>query len=192
MGTFMFASMVSRATLNEISSLLDIEITLIHPKDDSDFFEKAIAKATTSPNNAFVFHGDDNITNGYAAIFGVTGSPIALIQVSIDQRLLKKGQQIANSYFTTLTFAVILLSLLGYYVLHKKILLRLGLLMDQISHKENSAIEKTSPIAITGNDEIHELSVCINRLIEKNEHSKQTIIKKSEEIAKNEAFLTRF
>ncbi len=60
--------------------------------------------------------------------------------------------------------------------------------MNQISQRED--LPNQPPHFIKGSDEIHELSVCINGMLERIEQSKQAIIAKSEEVGRTKFFST--
>jgi len=186
MGSMMFARPVSAATLEELSSLLGARISFLWPDDQKEVYDSVIA----SQNQTLVSHGDANSSHGFSSIAGVTGKPIVLLEVSTSRLFSQEGKKIVNFYFGVAVSAVLLLSLSGYYVLHKKVLKRLDSLMQQISMRESSS-EETSPIVVEGNDEIHDLSGRINSMLERLEQRKQAIIAKSEEVAGNEEFLNQ-
>lgn len=185
MGTILFTKVVSKTMLSDISSLLGAK-TLIYPVTDKDVY----AKVMKSKDQVFVSHGDENIPEGFGTIIDIEKKPVALVKVSTSSIFSQEGQRIVTFYFMVITLAILFISLIGYFILHKKVLRRLDSLMDQISQRENST-QETSPILIKGNDEIHSLSVCINTMLERIEHSKQAIIAKSEEVGRNEAFLNQ-
>ena len=186
MGTIMFVRVVSQAILNEISSYLDSDIALVPLNEKRDLWVKAMK----SENQMFISHGNENKSEGFGIIHDPKGTPSALMKVVTNPTFSQHGQNIIDSFFTVFTFAIFLFSLFGYFVLHKKILKRLESLMHQISQRE-AFPEKASPIFIKGNDEIHNLSICINGMLERIEQSKQAIVSKSEEVGNNERFLNQ-
>ena len=184
-GTLLFTRVVSEAMLSDISSLLGAK-TLVYPVNEKEVYTKVMK----SQDQMFVSHENENISEGFGTIIGIERNPVALIKVSTNRVFSQEGQRIVTFYFMVISLAILSISLIGYLILHKKVLRRLDSLMDQISQRENS-IQKTSPILIKGNDEIHSLSVRINTMLERIDYSKQAIIAKSEEVGRNEAFLNQ-
>ena len=177
MGALTFARRVSETMLSEISSLLDADTFLVDPMEEKDIS----AKAVHAEDKVFISHGDADTSTGFGAILDVRGAPVALIKVSNNRLFSKEGQKITNSFFTVITLTILMFSLFGYYLLHKKVLQRLDSLMQQISQRENSSRE-TTPICINGKDEIHDLGISINNMLARIEHSRQAILAKSEEL----------
>ena len=206
MGTILFTRIVSEAILKEISSLLGADIFL-EPLEDQ---QRAFARVMISRDKMVVLDQDENtadgvvsilgirhlaspaqiIADGVVSILGMDGVPVILMKVGAHPMFSQQGQHITNSFFTVFTLAILLFSLLGYLILHKKILKRLDSLMNQISHHEDYPGD-ASQIYIEGNDEIHDLSVCINGMTGRIEQSRQAVIAKSEEIGRNESFLNQ-
>ncbi len=186
MGTIMFARSVSQTILDEISSLLGADISMIPVEEEKKTFTRALA----SENRVYVSSGNENTSQGFKAILGIKDEPLVLMKVSTSRILWLQGEKITNSFFAAVTLAILLFSIFGYFILNKKILKRLDSLMNQISQREDLP-ESAPPIFIKGSDEIHELSVCINGMLERIEQSKQAIIAKSEEVGRNEIFLNQ-
>jgi PAS domain S-box-containing protein len=172
--------------LSEISSLLGADISLLSPTKEKD----VSVKVMKAEDNVLVSYGDEHTSIGFGAILGLQGTTIGLIKVSTGRFFSKEGQNITKSYFLFVTLTILLLGFLSYFVLHNKVLQRLDSLMQQISQRENSTDEE-SPIFIKGNDEIHDLSICINNMLQRIEQSKREIMTKSEEVGKNEEFLNQ-
>ncbi|MCG8551690.1 MAG: PAS domain S-box protein, partial [Desulfobacterales bacterium] len=184
MGTIMLVRIVSQAMLDEISSMLGSKISLAPLNEKKDIWAK------TTKANVYIAHKDEESCRGFGIIPDIKGAPSIQIKVITNPTFAQHGQNITNLFFSILIVAILLFSLLGYFVLHKKVLKRLELLMQQISQQE-AAPKETPPIFIKGNDEIHELSVCINGMVERISRSKQAIIEKSEEVGRNERFLSQ-
>ncbi|WP_320044701.1 PAS domain S-box protein [uncultured Desulfobacter sp.] len=184
MGTIMFVRVVSQAILDEISSLLGSKISLLPLNEKRDIWAKTL-KA-----KVFVLHGDEQRSEGFGTILDIKGTPSMLMKVVTNPTFAQQGQNITNLFFSIFIAAILLFSLLGYFVLHKKVLKRLESLMQQISQQEDTP-KKAPPIFIKGNDEIHDLSVCINGMVERINRSKQAIFDKSEEVRRNEKFLNQ-
>ncbi len=179
-----FSRFVSQAALDEMSALLGSDISLVPLKDNTD----TLARAMAFEDQTVVFPGDQNTSEGFGVLLDTKNTPLALIKVSTDRVFSRRGEHITNSFFTAVTLAILLVSLLGYVILNKKILEPLDSLMDQISQRENLE-NKAPPIFIKGKDEIHDLSVCINRMLERIDQSKQALITTSKAVSKNEQFL---
>ncbi|WP_020589211.1 PAS domain S-box protein [Desulfobacter curvatus] len=186
MGTIMFVRIVSQAILNEISSLLSSDITLASLNEKKEIFVKAMQ----SEDRVFISHKDETRIEGFGAILDIKGTPSILMKVVTNPTFSQHVQNTTNLFFSIFTAAILLLSLFGYFVLHKKVLKRLESLMQQISQQEDYPKE-APPIFIKGNDEIHDLSVCINGMVERINLSKQAILDKSEEVSRNERFLNQ-
>ncbi|WP_321493788.1 PAS domain S-box protein [uncultured Desulfobacter sp.] len=185
-GTIMFVRFVSQDILNEISSLLGVQIALM-PLDEK---QDMAAKAMQSPGKVFIEHEGKNHSEGFNAILDIKAELTALMKVTPKQILFQHGEKITNYFFYVFTSAVLLFSLLGYFLLHKKILNPLESLMHQISRRDDLS-GKAPSLFIKGNDEIHELSVCINDMVDHIDKSKQDVLEKSIKISKNERFLNQ-
>jgi len=186
MGTIMFVRVVSQAILNDISSLLGADIALVPLNEKRDIW----VKTTKSEDKVFILHGDENSSKGFGAILDIKGAPSVLMKVATNPTFSQHGKNITNLFFSFFTFAILLFSLFGYFVLHKKVLKRLESLMHQISQRKDFPNEAPR-IVIKGSDEIHDLSVCINGMLERINKSKQAIVAKSEEAGNNERFLNQ-
>lgn len=186
MGTIMFVRIVSRAILNEINALLDADISLVSLDETKRIWDNVMQ----SQDKVFISHENEMRIEGFGGILDIKGAPSVLIKVATTPTFSQYGRHITHLFFSILTFAILLFSVIGYFILHIKVLKRLGSLMHQISKHEDSPGD-APPISIKGNDEIHDLSVCINTKIERIKLSKQTIIDKSEEVGRNERFLNQ-
>ncbi len=133
MGTIMFVRIVSQAMQNEISSLLGSDMTLVPLGEKKDIWVKAIQ----SQDKVFISHGDENSSEGFGVILDIKGTPSVLIKVATNPIFSQQGQNIANFFFSIFTFAILLFSLLGYFILHKKVLKRLESLMYQIAQRDD-------------------------------------------------------
>ncbi|MDX9963381.1 PAS domain S-box protein [Desulfobacter postgatei] len=184
MGTIMFVRIVSQAMQNEISSLLGSDMTLVPLGEKKDIWVKAIQ----SQDKVFISHGGENSSEGFGVILDIKGTPSVLIKVATNPIFFQQGKNIANFFFSIFTFAILLFNLLGYFILHKKVLKRMESLMYQIAQRDNLS-KDAAPILIKGKDEIHDLSVSINRMLERIDQSKQAIINKSKEMGRNERYL---
>ena len=184
MGTMVFIRIVSKTLLNEIAGPLETKITLIPLRGNNDI----LTRVMTSAGKAYITHGDGNISQAFGVILNLDSKPLILVEVRANPIFSRQGQKIINSFFSIFFSAVLLFSLLGYFILHKKILKRLESLMHQISIREDTS-ENTAGIYIKGSDEIHDLSVCINNMVERIDQSKRTVIAKSKEVGRKERFL---
>ena len=188
MGTMMFVRIVSKALLAEISSPLEADITLLPLKGKGH--NHILNQIKDSTDKVYLPPEEDGVSEGFGTLLDLQDRPLALLKVATVPILSRQGQNIVNTFFAVLITALLLFSLAAYFVLHKKIVKRLESLMRQISTRES--IPGSAPaVFIGGNDEIHDLSVCINGMVEKIERSKQAIIDKSEEVSKNERFLNQ-
>nr|WP_321403532.1 PAS domain S-box protein [uncultured Desulfobacter sp.] len=186
MGTMMFIRILSTALLAEISSSLEADITLVPLKGKGH--NHILTRIDESTDKVYLDPGNDGVSEGFGVILDLKGKPVTLMKVTTHPILSRQGQNIANSFFAILIFAILLFSLVAYFVLHKKLVKRLESLMHQISQHEYFP-EDAPAIFISGNDEIHDLSLCINGMVERIEQSKQAILDKSEEVSRNEKFL---
>jgi len=185
-GTIMFVRIVSQALLNEISSLLDTDIALIPLDEKRDIWVKAMQ----SKDKVFISQTDKKRVEGFRVMLNIQGTPSILMKVATNPSFSQYGKHITNLFFLILTVSILLFSIIGYVVLHKKVLKRLESLMQQISQREDAP--KDAPaIFINGKDEIHDLSICINGMIDRIDQSKQAVIAKSEEVSRNERFLSQ-
>nr|WP_319494055.1 PAS domain S-box protein [uncultured Desulfobacter sp.] len=186
MGTMMFIRIVSTALLAEISSSLEADITLVPLRGKGH--NHILTRISESTDRVYLNPGHDGVSEGFGILLDLKGRPLTLMKVTTGPIFSRQGQNIANTVFVVLIFAILLFSLVAYFVLHKKIVKRLELLMHQISQREYFP-EDAPVIFISGNDEIHNLSVCISGMVERIEQSKQAILDKSEEMSRNEKFL---
>jgi len=186
MGTIMFVRFVSQAILDEITALLDTDIALVPLNEKQDLFVEAMK----SKDKVLVSHEDETRLEGYIPISDINGAPIMLMKVVVNLSFSQYAQNILNYFFTVSTLAILLFSLFGYVVLHNKILKRLESLMHQISRRKDSPGE-ISRTFIKGNDEIHDLSVCINGMLDRIELSRQAIIARSRDAGRKGRFLNQ-
>ena len=185
MGTMMFIRIVSKALLAEMSNPLEADITLVPLKGHNHI----LSRINESADKVYIPSSNGGVSEGFGVILDLKDRPLTLMKIVTDPILSRQGQKMLNTFFAVLIFALLLFSLAAYFVLHKKIVKRLESLMHQISQREHLPPGGAQPIHIKGNDEIHDLSVCINGMVERIEQSKQEILEQSEKVSKNERFL---
>ena len=134
MGTIMFIRIISQAMLNEISSLLDADISLVSLDETKGIWGKVMQ----SQDRVFILHENEMRLEGFGGIMDIKGTPSVLIKVATNPIFSQEGQHITHLFFSMLTFAILLFSVIGYFILHVKVLKRLESLMHQISRHEAS------------------------------------------------------
>jgi sensor domain CHASE-containing protein len=180
MGSLMMARMITPEVIDGVSALMGEKVSLERPED------MKTAKSTPgSDGDVYLTYPDKRTSVGLVPITDEDGRVVALLKVAAKRVISREGKTISYYYFGIIFCAILLIGLFSFFLLHKKVLNRLDLLMSRLSGREN-ADEEASAIDIGGNDEIHDLSVFLDTMFDRVDNSKQAILAKSDEIKKNE------
>ncbi|WP_319583971.1 PAS domain S-box protein [uncultured Pseudodesulfovibrio sp.] len=183
MGTFMMARMLTPEVIEKISALMEGEVSLI-TKVDSEAHDRL----ASSVDDVYLDYSDQTTSVGMRAIRDVDGRAVGLLKVSVKRAISQEGKTISYYYYGIIFWVIVLIALFSFYLLHRKVLNRLDLLMSRLATRENN-VDEASAIDIGGNDEIHDLSVFLDTMFDRIDSSRRALMAQSEEIKENEAFL---
>jgi PAS domain S-box-containing protein len=185
MGSLMMARMITPEVIEGISSLMGVHVSL-EKLDDGE----TRASSMKSADDVYLSYPNDRTSVGGVAVRDVEGRPVALLKVAAKRVVSREGKTISYYYFGIIFLVILLIGLFSFYLLHRKVLNRLDLLMSRLSDRERNG-DQAPMIDIGGNDEIHDLSVFLDTMFDRVDKSKRAILAQSEEIKKNEVFLAQ-
>ena len=186
MGFLVMARLITPEIIEEISSLMNKEVSLEVPED----IGRMVRSAPLSADNVYLAYPDDATSLGIMTITDVNGKAVALLKVTVKRVISREGKTISYYYFGIIFLTILFLALFSYHLLQKKVLDRLDLLMSRLSRREKDEIA-ASAITIGGSDEIYDLSVFLDTMFDRVDRSRKAILAKSEEIQENEEFLSQ-
>ncbi|AMK12132.1 PAS domain S-box protein [Pseudodesulfovibrio indicus] len=186
MGFLVMARLITPEIIGEISSLMGKEVSLDVPEDMS----RMVRSDPLFADNVYLVHPDDATSLGIAPITDMSGKAVALLKVSVKRVISKQGKTISYFYFGIIFLTILFFALFSYYLLKKKVLDRLDLLMARLSRREKGEVA-ASAITIGGSDEIYDLSVFLDTMFDRVDSSKKAILAQSEEIRESEEFLSQ-
>jgi PAS domain S-box-containing protein len=186
MGHLMMARRITPEFIEGVSALLGADVSLVFPEGSGEY-EKLVPDAG---GDVYLAYPDERTTAGLVPLHDMNGRVVAVLKVAVKRAISREGKTISYYYFVVIFTSILFIGLFSFYLLHRKVLNRLDLLMSRLSRRERDG-DKASPIDIGGNDEIHDLSVFLDTMFDRIDSSKQAILDKSDEIRKSEEFLAQ-
>lgn len=185
MGHLMMARMITPDVIEGISGLMGVKVSLENLGKSEEMM------SVPGPgDDMYLTYPDKETSVGVMTIRDVNGQAVALLKVSAKRVISREGKTLSYYYFDIIFLIILLVALFSFYLLHRKVLNRLDLLMSRLSRRENAG-NGASAIDIGGNDEIHDLSVFLDTMFDRVYSSKQAILAQSDEIRRNEEFLSQ-
>lgn len=184
MGSMLMARPISSKILKEISNRLGFPV-LIQPVNPN---LKIINKLSGAREQRIVRSPDDETANGLAPIFDINRHIVAILKTTVNRRISQQGKIISLYYYGSVILILFTVTMLGYFLLHKKVLARIEKLSTQVSNIGKTGYAK-GRVSVDGNDEIFELSINVNSMLDSIESSGNELLLQSEKVAKNEQYL---
>ena len=186
MGHLMMARMITPEIIEGISALTGVKVALESLEEEG----KAATGVPVHEDGVHLVYPDKKTSVGVITLRDVNGRAVALLKVSAQRSISREGKTISYYYFGIIFSVILLIAGLSFYLLHRKVLNRLDLLMSRLSGREKGG-EGAASIDIGGNDEIHDLSIFLDTMFDRVDDSKRAILAQSNEIKKNEEFLAQ-
>lgn len=185
-GAMIMVRRISPELLENLSNLLGFPVAIQPMSHDSNL----VAKLQSSPDKRVIVYPDDKTAIGATYLFDITDNAVAILKTSISRRISEYGILVAHFYDVTVLFMLLTFALLGYFLLHRKILRRIESLSEQVSSIGKSGYSKVR-IKAEGSDEINELSTNVNLMLDSINDYQNEIVLHSDKIAKNEQYLNQ-
>ncbi|MFH1913302.1 MAG: CHASE4 domain-containing protein [Pseudomonadota bacterium] len=155
---------------------LRLELPVVfHPLTDgrsAPELDDALMAALTGGEETAVRPRDGEIIDAYALLRDIGGQPGLVVQAVGGRAISKKGRVVANLNFMILSAALIAFGLLVFYLLRRKVLLRVESLNSQVRVLD---LTGAGGVHIEGRDEIAELARDINAMLAHIAESRQAL-----------------
>ncbi|WP_291325622.1 PAS domain S-box protein [Desulfovibrio sp. UCD-KL4C] len=186
MGTMMMVRPLSSKILEEISGRLGFPVSIQSVPLNLDL----LSKLSNAKDNKIISYPDDATASGLTPIFDIDKRMVAVLKVTVNRRISQQGKIISLYNYGIVTIIIFTVALVGYFLLHKKILARIEKLSTQASDIGKTQYVK-GRVSVDGDDEIFELSMNVNSMLDSIDSSQNALLLQSEKIAKNEKYLNK-
>ncbi|WP_321404241.1 PAS domain S-box protein [Maridesulfovibrio sp.] len=185
-GSMFMVRRISPELLENLSDLLGFPV-VIQPIDSNS---KLISKLQASPDKRVIVYPDDKTAIGVTYLHDITDKAVAILKTSISRRVSEHGNIVAHFYDVTVFIMLLTFALLGYFLLHRRILTRIESLSEQVSLIGKNGYSKER-IKSGGSDEIYSLSRNVNLMLDSIDEYQNEIVLHSDKIAKKEQYLNQ-
>ena len=186
LGTMIMVRPLSSKILEAISGRLGFPVSI----QSSPLSLDLLSKLSNAKHNQIISYPDDATANGLSPIFDINKKMVAVLKVTVNRRISQQGRIISLYHYGIVTIIIFTVALLGYFLLHKKVLARIEKLSTQVSDIGKTEYAK-GRVSVDGNDEIFELSMSVNSMLDSIDSSQNELLQQSEKIAKNEQYLNK-
>ncbi|SMF29941.1 response regulator [Desulfovibrio gilichinskyi] len=186
MGTMLMARPLSDKILKEISNRLGFPVLIesVNPN------LKLLSELSEAKNHQLAIYTDDKTAHGIAPLFDINQTIVAILKTTVNRRISHQGKIISLYHYGSVILILFTVAILGYFLLHKKVLARIEKLSTQVSDIGKTGYAK-GRVSVDGNDEIFELSINVNSMLDSIETAGNELFLQSEKVAKNEQYLNR-
>lgn len=163
-GTLIFARYLSSETINELSqvTLLPITVRSIRNLALPDFKEASSALLQGEP--IFVKPLDTQRIGGYVLLEDIYGRPALILRVEVPRDAYQLGQLVVWYYILSVIGVGALLAAFAWLMIQKRVLSRITRLVSSINHIAESG-DTSTRIAVKGRDEVGLVAGTINGML---------------------------
>ncbi|MGE4506492.1 MAG: PAS domain S-box protein, partial [Desulfovibrionaceae bacterium] len=165
-GSLLMARALTPDLLRPYAELLNIGLELL----PAELHPELVHRGERAGREGFFEYASQATAMGYVLLPDVQGAPAALLTVTFHRHLAEQ-RELTLLFNHLLVFSVlIVVAVLGYFLLHRRVLVRLEDLTDQaVRLREQRRLEGARGerrIITSGDDEIHKLGEELNRLFD--------------------------
>lgn len=172
-GTLIVGRWLNQKLLDQIKQRIQLDINFYQTKEDS-LSEKLLSiKNELKTEKSIHIHPKNNqIISGYTLLNDVIGDPALLMEVNSLREAIDQARKSMRYLIFTVLIIVIIITAIIWFMLEKRILLRLTSVVSDIRNisREGSA---SSRVNETGSDEIFVLANSVNNMLDYLEDLKQ-------------------
>jgi PAS domain S-box-containing protein len=160
-------------------SFNDLNDTTLSPE------QKTALAQLSSTNPTFIQAQNNSIINGYTVFNSVQGKPAILETLTLTRDVHRQGLNSIYSFFVFFGGLSVVLGIVILFLLDRIVISRLDILNKNIK-RIGEETSQTTPISLSGNDELSELAKEINTMVQSLQKSNQ-LIKQDQDKIKEEA-----
>jgi len=185
-GYMVMVRRLSSPLLENAADLLGFPISISPIRIDSPLVSRLMA----SEDNSSIVYPDKKVATGATFLFDIDGNAVAVLKTSVLRRISEYGTLVAYFYYGSVIFMLFVVTILGYFLLHRKVLRRIESLREQVSSIGKYGYSKAR-VTIAGSDEIYDLGKNVNLMLDSIDEYQNEIILRSSEIEKSEQYLNQ-
>ena len=168
-GIFVFAKYYDQNEITAINKNTNLETGLLA------YDKSLILKADSEKKDTFVKITNDNFITGYGLINNISSEPSLFVKVTLQRNIFRKAENAIYFYILILLFALILVSISIFMLIHVLVSKRIGIINKVIGNVNNSH-DLSTIITLKGNDEISELGSKFNSMFNRLKKSDEAMI----------------